>query len=61
MENLDRNLIMLVESNQHLYNKEMSEYKDKIRCQNTWKSIGARLKISRKYIHICIYSNTYNN
>lgn len=55
MEEFDRNLIMLVEGNQHLYNKEMPEYKDKIRCQNTWKSIGARFKIPRKYIFMYVY------
>ncbi|XP_048509783.1 transcription factor Adf-1-like [Athalia rosae] len=45
-EELDRNLIILVERNRHLYNKEVAGHKDKILYNNTWASIGAKLKIT---------------
>ncbi|XP_025270765.1 uncharacterized protein LOC112639828 [Camponotus floridanus] len=45
-EELDRRLILMVESNPHLYDKKLPGYKDKVLCNNSWKSIGDQLNIS---------------
>ncbi|XP_018368453.1 PREDICTED: transcription factor Adf-1-like [Trachymyrmex cornetzi] len=45
-EELDRLLILMVESNPHLYDKKLPGFKDKVLCNNSWKSIGDRLNVS---------------
>lgn len=53
-EELDRLLILMVESNPHLYDKKLPGFKDKVLCNNSWKSIGDRLNVSCKSIIVVL-------
>lgn len=49
MDSTDQRLIELIEKCSHLYDKNSPDYKDKIKCQNSWCSIAKMLNATGVY------------